>query len=68
MAAGEWLRNCIVKPRGVGLYGLASAYSVRALRVGQYARYNYFVDKSSSGRLVVSILPLAPKLYFVVEF
>ena len=24
-------------------YGLASAYSVRALRVGQYARYNVFV-------------------------
>jgi len=34
--------NCIVEPRGVA-YELASAYSIRAIRVSQYARYNFFV-------------------------
>jgi len=28
-----------------------SAYSVRALRLGQYASYHFFVDQSSSRRL-----------------
>ena len=29
-------------------YELESAYSVRAIRVSQYARHNLFVDQSSS--------------------
>ena len=43
-------------------YGLASAYSVRALQVDQYARYNVFVCRPKFvTRLVVRIPPLAPK-------
>jgi len=43
-------------------YGLASAYSVRALQVGQYALYNVFVcGPKFITRLVVRIPPLAPK-------
>jgi len=49
--------------------GLASAYSVRALRVGQYARYNvFFVDQSSSRRQVVRIPPLARKLWGLIRW
>jgi len=43
-------------------YGLASAYSVRALQVDQYARYNVFVcGPKFITRLVVRIPPLAAK-------
>ena len=43
-------------------YGLASAYSVRALQVDQYARYNVFVcGPKFIRRLVVRIPTLAPK-------
>ena len=43
-------------------YNLASAYSVRALQVGQYARYNVFVcGPKFITRLVVRIPPVAPK-------
>ena len=43
-------------------YGFASAYSVRALQVGQYARYNVFVcGPKLITRLAVRIPPPAPK-------
>ena len=49
---GSWQ----ITPKFYVAYGLASAYSVRALQVGQYARYNVFVcGPKFITRLVVRI-------------
>ena len=59
---GSWQ----ITPKTVSLsimaYGLASAYSVRELQVGQHARYNVYVcGPKFITRLVVRIPPLASK-------